>query len=316
MLIEMVRRILYFVEVLVLKYLAIDIGGTYVKYALMSEMAEILEKSKVRTPVGYDKTIDDLMCVLEGIITGYLPDIEGIAISMPGILDSETGYSYTGGAIHYLFDQNLSLLLQNRFNIAVTIQNDGKCAAVAELWKGSLMNVKNGAVVLLGTGVGGGIIIDGKLYTGKNFAAGEMSFMLTNPDREEYWGSTNGVNYLLKLASEKTEIPVSELDGVKVFEMANQGNEMILNAIEMYTEKLAIQLFNLQALLDLEVFAIGGGISSQPILLEYLQKHIDNLCSRHPYRDFMPLLLTPKVTTCKFFNDSNLIGAMYHHLNK
>jgi len=298
-----------------LNYLAIDLGGTAIKYALMNADAEILEKSKIKTPVGSDQTIADLMEALGNIILKYHNHIKGIALSLPGVVDSTTGYSYSSGAIHYVAENNLAQLIQEKYNLPVSVENDGKCAALAELWKGSLAHVQNGAVVLLGTGVGGGIIIDGKLYKGNRFAAGELSFMLSNPAKQAFWGSTGGTPQLLRLTSKKTNVSVDELDGVKVFEMISAGDKNALVALDEYTEHLVYQLYNLQALLDLDVFAIGGGISQQPILMEYLQKHIDDFCSNHPFRAFMPYIPTPKITTCQFFNDSNLIGALYHHLS-
>jgi predicted NBD/HSP70 family sugar kinase len=299
-----------------LKYLAIDLGGTDIKYALMTEAAEILEKSKVATPCAMTTTISDLICVLSDIISKYQAEIKGIALSLPGILDSNTGHSYSSGAIYYVAGNNLPKLLQEKFNLPVTVENDGKAAALAELWKGSLTGVQNAAVVLLGTGVGGGLIINGQLYKGNNFAAGEMSFMLSNPALGEYWGATGGSSHLLKLVSQKKDIPLGKLDGYKVFEMANNGDEQVLSALDEYTEGVVYQLYNLQSLLDLDVFAIGGGISQQPLLLDYMQKHIDEQCENHPFREFMPFIPTPRLITCKFYNDSNLIGALYHHLNR
>ena len=298
------------------KYLAIDLGGTEIKYALITEAADILEKSKVATPREMKTTMSDLIDVLGDIISKYQAEIKGIALSSPGIIDSDTGHSYSSGAIHYIAGNNLPKLLHEKFNLPVTVENDGKAAALAELWKGSLTGVQNAAVVLLGTGVGGGLIINGQLYKGRNFAAGEMSFMLSNPALGEYWGGTGGSSHLLKLVSKKKKIPFEALDGYKVFEMINAGDADALAALDGYTEGLVYQLYNMQSLLDLDVFAIGGGISQQPLLLEYMQKHIDEECGNHPFKEYMPFIPTPKLTTCKFFNDSNLIGALYHHLNK
>ena len=98
--------------------------------------------------------------------------------------------------------------------------------------------------------------------------------------------------------------------------MANRGNERVLNALDIYTKYLAIKIYNLQVLLDLDLIAIGGGISQQPLLLEYINKNIDNFIKANPLKEISPIIPTPKITTCRYFNDSNLIGALYHHLNK
>ena len=183
-----------------------------------------------------------------------------------------------------------------------------------------LIGYENGVMVTLGTGVGGGIIIDGKLHKGSRFSAGEFSYM---PDSHEninefggYWGSISGVANLLKLTSNETGIPVEELDGVKVFEMANNRDEKALKALDAYTKQLAVKIYSLQTLLDLDRVAIGGGISQQSLLMEYLQKNIDDVVDNNPLKAISDFIPTPTVTTCRFFNDSNLIGALYNHLLK
>ena len=297
------------------KYLAIDFGGTEIKYALMTKAGEILEKEKVKTP-GIDKNLDDLMTVIDGIISKYLEQVSGIALSLPGILDSNTGYSYSSGMLIYLTGHNLPELLKERYNLPVTVENDGKAAALAELWLGSLTDIDNAAVVLLGTAVGGGIIINKKLHRGNKFAAGEMSFMLTNPKELEFWGGIGGSTYLLKLARDKLGISAGKLDGYTFFEKVNAGDEEMLAVLAEYCDKLAEQMYNLQALLDLDVIAVGGGISRQPLLHEELQKAVDRFHEKSPFLQFIPNSVIPKpsLTSCKFFNGSNLIGALYHHL--
>lgn len=304
-----------------MKYLSIDVGGTFIKYALINYKGEIIEKSKVETPRAESKgTLEDFINILVHIYNKYKSQVEGVAISMPGILDSDTGYLYTSGSIEYASNINLVELLKDKIDVNVTIENDGKCAALAELWCGELSNVENGAVVVLGTGVGGGIIINGKLHKGSHFSAGEFSYIADGSentmDLNSYWGMISSVWKLIELVSDKTGIPIKELSGESVFDMINRGEKKALDALDIYSKNLAIKIYNLQVLLDLDLIAIGGGISQQPLLLEYINKNIDFLIKNNPLRSISPIIPTPKITTCKFFNDSNLIGALYHHLNK
>lgn len=97
-----------------MSYLVIDLGGTEIKYGLMIKDAEILEKSKIATPRAMSTTVDDLIEVLSDIISKYQEEIRGIALSLPGVLDSHTGYSYSSGAIHYITGKNLPKLLQKK----------------------------------------------------------------------------------------------------------------------------------------------------------------------------------------------------------
>ena len=303
-----------------MKYLSIDIGGTFIKYAIINKDIEITEKSKVKTPKEDENASEDFINAIVDIYNKYRGEVEGVAISMPGILNSDTGYLYTSGALEYVSNKNIISILSESIDVPITVENDGKCAALAELWCGKLSKVKNGAVVLLGTGVAGGIIIDGKLHKGNNFSAGEFSYVADGSsnvnDVNGYWGMINSVSTLIQLVSDETGIPKEELSGEKIFEMANMNNKKVLKALNTYTKNLAIKIYNLQVLLDLDLIAIGGGISQQPLLLQYLQSNIDDLVDNNPLRTIGPFIPTPIVTTCRFFNDSNLIGALYHHLSK
>ncbi len=303
-----------------MEYLVIDAGGTFIKYALMNEGGEIIEKGKVKTTVYKSDGLEDYLETLHSIFKKYEGRAEGIAMSAPGILDSETGYCYTGGKLSCVSGHNMVELLQERCKVPVTIENDGKCAALAEKWMGSLKDVRNGIVLVLGTAVGGGLIIDGKIYKGNHFSAGEFSYMAVSDENLDqmtgYWGTTGGTPALVKAVSEETGIPKEELDGIRIFEMAEQGNPEVLKGLDRFTKQLAVRIYNLQVLFDAELVAIGGGISQQPLLIEYVRKHVEKFCNEHPLRKLSPFLPTPEVTACRYFNDSNLIGALYHYLKK
>ena len=295
-----------------MKYLVLDIGGSAIKYALMTEKLEFIEKGKKVTP---SDNIENFIETVGEIYDKYKDYIEGIAISMPGVLDSEKGYTYTGGSLTYNDGKEIVKILQERCPTKITIENDGKCAALAEVWKGSLKNCDDGVVIVLGTGVGGGIIRDKKIYKGKNFFAGEFSFVATNINdtqgTENWWGYKSGSRGLIGAAAKAKNMPIGELDGHKIFEYANNNDADILKVLDDFTYKLAIQIFNLQCILDPEVLAIGGGISSQDILIEYIQKNVDKY-----HKTFKLDVPKPNVVRCKFRNDANLIGALYNFITR
>lgn len=294
-----------------MKYLVLDIGGSAIKYALMTKELDFIEKGKIPTPMD---NIESFVETVGKIYDKYKGEIEGMAVSMPGVLDSERGYAYSGGSLTYNCDKEIVKILQERCPINITIENDGKCAALAEVWKGSLKNYSDGVVIVLGTGVGGGIIKDRKLHKGKNFFAGEFSFMATNINDtekfEECWGAVSGSKALIEAVAKVKNISVEELDGYKVFDFANNKDEAVLKILDDFTYKLAVQIFNLQCVLDPEVFAIGGGISAQDILIEYIQKNIDRYHKFFESFNFPK----PKVVRCEFRNDANLIGALYNFI--
>ena len=295
-----------------MKYLVLDIGGSAIKYALMTRELEFVEKGKKPTP---HDCIESFIEVVGKIYDEYKNEIEGMAISMPGVLDREKGYTYTGGSLTYNEGKEIVKILQERCPTKITIENDGKCAALAEVWKGSLKDCNDGVVIVLGTGVGGGIIKDRKVHKGKNFFAGEFSFIATDVNNTEgngsWWGNLSGSKSLIEAAAKAKNMPAEELDGYKVFEYANNGDEDILKVLDDFTYKLAVQIFNIQCILDPKVFAIGGGISSQDILIEYIEKNVDKY-----HKNFIFDIPKPNVVRCEFRNDANLIGALYNFINR
>ena len=294
------------------QYLVIDIGGSSIKYALMSNNAELIEKGKVPTPLD---NIENFIETIGKIYDLYSDKIEGIAISMPGRLDTKRGYAFSGGSLEYNREKEIVKLLKERCNTEIRIENDGKCAALAEVWKGSLSDCNDAIVIVLGTGVGGGVIKDRKIHKGKNFFAGEFSFIMTNAkdseDMDNLWAIKNGSVALTKSFAERKGLNAEDVDGFTVFEHINSGDEDALKVLDEFTNNLAIQIINLQAVFDPEKIAIGGGISAQPILLDYIRKNLDKHYKKYDYMIEFPKV---EIVKCAYCNDSNLIGALYNFL--
>ncbi len=292
-----------------MKYLVIDVGGTFTKFALMSENGEIISKDKVATVTD---TVENFLQMLFDIYENLSEDVQGIAISSAGMIDRDNGVMFNGGAVTCIKNLNIVEILKNKYNVPVSVENDARSAAFAELWKGSLVNYKNAVAMILGTGVGGAIIIDGKVLKGTNLIAGELSYVLTDfkdhKNLKNTLGFVGGVNTFVSNVIKNKGID-EPLDGEKIFEMALSGDEVALDCIRSYALGLAIQITNLQSTIDQEITTIGGGISSQPLFIDILREELVNVSETFGGR--LPL---PKITTCKFFNDSNLIGALYVHL--
>lgn len=288
-----------------MKVLAVDIGGTFIKYAYMREDMTILDRGKVETPkTGREKLIETI-----GALYDKMPVLDGIAISMPGIIDSENGYCVMGGALRYNDDFYLRHSLYQRCPVKIHMENDAKCAAMAEAAEGSLKNVKDGFVIIIGTMIGGGFIKDHKLHRGRHFSAGEVSYINTVrdgiPDFEHVWGNRCGTPALCRMYAEQKKLDTDKVDGIRFFEAVNAGDEEAKECLEHFTKEIAVQIFNLQNVLDPERFAIGGGISAQPVFLEYIRENLKKLYSACPYS-----VPQAEVVCCKFQNDANLIGAL------
>ena len=291
------------------KYLVLDVGGSAIKYAFIQQDLKILEKSSVPTPM------DSLDCFIETIgkiYDQYAQNIKGMAISMPGIIDPEKGYSYTGGALRYIDKLNTVDVLKQRCPTNITIGNDAKCAANAEIGYGNLKDIQDGAVVILGTGIGGCLIKDHKVHTGRHFSAGEFSFVKTDYHDSigwDYaWSIRNGIQGLLSRVQEQLQTD-EEYTGIEIFEMANQGNEKVIAGIDQFCKEVATQIFNVHIIFDCEKVAIGGGISAQPLLIELIQKNLDNIFAHLGFDVYKP-----EIVPCYYRNDANLIGALYQHI--
>lgn len=292
-------------------YCVIDVGGTNIKYALMNEN-EIFEKGEIPTPYeGLETFVEQIGLIYDR----YQGSIVGMAISAPGRIDSKTGFMFTGGTLSYIHQTPILELLKKRCPIHISIENDGKCAALAELWKGSLKGIDNGIVLTLGTGIGGGIVVDGKLIRGQNFAAGEVSLLPTQlisfDPFKDIWAYLNGTNVLNTHYALAKKLDPKTINGRLFFAAVDQKDLDALEILDNFCINFANGLFSLQAVLDTKRVAIGGGISAQDSLINTIQLKVDELFEkvkgRYPQQKM-------EIVRCTFSNDSNLYGALFHHL--
>ncbi|MCI1966769.1 MAG: ROK family protein [Oscillospiraceae bacterium] len=289
------------------EYVVIDVGGTSIKYALMDSHAATLDSGMIPTPYAGLKPYLSVLC---NIFETYdnSRNIAGIALSVPGIIDSEKGYLYTGGSLNFISNFPLSSVLSEKCGVPVTVENDGKCAALAEAWRGSLKDCQDAIVILLGTGVGGGIIKNGKVHKGKHFSAGEFSFIQMGDQyesMENLWGMQSGNKKLCQMVAAAKNKKAAELDGLKIFELANGGDPVVLKVLGRFTMTIARMIFNLQTIYDPEKIAIGGGISRQNLLIEMIQSNLDYL-----YQVFPCKIPKAQIVQCHYFNEANRIGAL------
>src|SRR5699024_9209694 len=152
-----------------------DIGGTYIKYGIVSKEGEILKQAKIKTPASLELLTD----FLQEQITQY-EELIGIAISSPGAVATD-GVIHGASAIPYIHGPNIKELFEKKTGLPVAIENDANCAALAEVWQGSAKNKKDIAVVVIGTGIGGALVKDGMVDKGSNLHAGEFGYMILDP---------------------------------------------------------------------------------------------------------------------------------------
>jgi len=298
-----------------LNYLSIDIGGTNIKYALINHKGKFIFKDKISTP----KEKAAFLASIDQIVNKYQTKIAGLAICAPGKIE-ETTIRF-GGALPFLDGIDFAEIY-SQLQLPIAVINDGKAAVLAENWLGNLKGEKNCAAIILGTGVGGGIMLNGQLLNGSHFQAGELSYMILNSSQAAVPGQLLGKNFVGGLLSAVALIKqINQLagntdltDGLAAFEtLATTTNQQIKQLFSTYCHNVACLIMNIQSVIDLDKFVIGGGISSQELVISGIRSSYDQLYKENK---LVELTLTkPKIEVAKFNNDANLYGALYKLLN-
>lgn len=311
-----------------MKYLiGVDVGGTAIKLGFFKEDGTLLGKCTTDTTVGDDGVhiYDDAAALIreKTVELGIeMKDVLGVGIGMPGPVYADghlgkvSNLFITGGYPAEEISKRLG-------GVRAVAENDANAAAFGEMWQGAAKGYSSVCMVTLGTGVGGGIIMDGEIISGCRGAAGEIGHILVEPREtevcncgakgccEQYASATGFVRVAKRVAANgdplKPYIPGQELmypdselgkifDAITakdVCDLARKGDELAVKTVEFAMDKLARALASVTYVADPEVFVVGGGVSkSADILLPYLNDRI---------AEYTPLVKE---------RDRNVIGAM------
>lgn len=283
-----------------------DVGGTYIKHAVM-DGRQLTEPGRVPTP---QDTQERFLEAIEGILD-QMGQVEGIAFSMPGVIDVDRRYMYAGGSLVYNHRTDVAAW-EERFGLPVELENDARSSALAELELGTMRGVRTGLVVTFGTGTGGGVIVDGRVHKGGHLIAGEISVVYADdPARGSaaLLGNIGGVNNMARAIGEAAGVPCER--GEEAFALVAAGNEGACAAFDARCDTIVRAFYNFQCLLDPERIAIGGGVSANPLFLEGLQRAMERFYQRFP-------LAFPhaELVCCRFRNAANLLGAYLHYAHR
>lgn len=305
-------------------YAGIDLGGTNIAVGLV-ENGTILCKDSVRTDSGRDcgEIIADMAEMIKSLCKRCgksCDDIESIGIGAPGTPDKKNG---TVSNVHNITDARLEFRkeLGAVFNKPVFIENDARCAALGEMTSGAARGHKNAIMVTLGTGVGGGIIIDGKLHCGCNYGGGEIGHMTVSMDGEpckcgergcyEQYASATALVKIAKREIEKNKDNEmykkvqegAEVDGRFIFGYAHENNPLALAILDEYTRNVAVGIVNLVNIFQPEIIVVGGGISAQG---DFLLNPIREYVRKHAFTKNLPIA---EIKAAVLGNDAGIIGA-------
>ncbi|MFC4620308.1 ROK family protein [Camelliibacillus cellulosilyticus] len=262
-----------------MRIFAADIGGTKIKYCISNEEGIFEAYHEIDTES--QKGGPYIIRKLEDVISAH-PSIDAISISTAGQVDSEKGsIIFANDNIPNYTGTNIKDLLEDRFQVPVKVENDVNAAALGEKFFGDVRQYSNFLFLTFGTGIGGAIIIDSKLYKGAQGIAGEFGHMMTHPNGlpcncgkygcyECYASTTALVNAALKIDSEC-------VNGRIIFEKIHMKDKKILSIFDAWTYEAAIGIANLIHLFNPNAVVIGGGIMEQNLSVKMVSEKVKAL---------------------------------------
>ncbi|WP_294464638.1 ROK family protein [uncultured Ruminococcus sp.] len=311
--------------------LGIDLGGTNIVAGVVDKKYKIVAKASCKTAVPRPESeiCDSMAEVAKKAVEKAkltMDDIESVGIGVPGAVNPKTGIiEYSAN----LFFHNWEVvqMMEERLGKKVHIENDANAAALGEYLAGSAKGARNAVAITLGTGVGGGIIIDGKIYSGSNFAGAELGHMVIVKDGKEcacgrrgcwetYASATGLINLTKqKILSEKLEFSymlklcdgdINKVNGRTAFDAMRDGDPTAKSVVEEYISYLSCGLVNIINIFQPDVLCIGGGISNEG---ENLLGPVRSYVERERYTKHNDKQTV--ICKCTLGNDAGIIGAAY-----
>ena len=303
----------------------IDLGGTTAKIGLFTTTGDLLEKWEVPTDTSDQgvRILPNLAAAVQDKMAqrSLRPDqIEGVGLGVPGPVQDSSVVAIVcanlGGWGDCDAGAQLSQLLGG---LRVQVGNDANVAALGEIWMGAAKGCRSAVMVTQGTGVGGGVVADGKLIEGAHGAGGEIGHITVNPQEtaqcgcgkhgclEQYSSATGVVRCMNKLLKQNPDVPCTlrgrDFAAKDVFDAARSGDKLAQQEVEDMTLTLALALGNIAAITDPEMFLVGGGVArAGDVLLEPLSRH-------YQANAFLSCRNTP-IRLASLGNDAGIYGAV------
>lgn len=290
------------------KYVAIDIGGTQIKYGLVDEVGTILEQHKIDTEahLGGPSILDKVCQIVATYKTEY--ELAGVAISSAGMIDPDQGaVFYAGPAIPNYAGTNFKATIEEEFGLPCEAENDVNCAGLAEANSGAAKGASVAVCLTIGTGIGGSLLLDGKVFHGFSNSACEVGYIhLKDGDFQDLASTTSLIAYV---AQEKGE-DKADWNGLKIFEGAKTGDAICLAGIDRLVDYLALGIANICYVANPEVVVLGGGIMAQK---DFLKDRIEAAVKSK----LVPSLADKtRIAFAEHENAAGMLGAYYHFRQK
>jgi glucokinase len=264
--------------------IGVDLGGTNLRIAAITTEGQLLEKVTLNTKLalGRDHVIGEMCDAIQKLSGQYRGsgNFVGAGIGVPGLIDIETGMMRRQANLPGWSDYPVRDEIERRLGVRIFLENDARAAALGEKWLGAGRNVDNMAMITLGTGIGGAIILNGKIYYGMNGMAGEFGHVTIEPNGvpcgcgnhgcAERYASATAVVRMAREAIEFGQASAiaaiadsdSALTAESIYILAVNGDEVAQSIFQRFGQSLGILLAGLVNILNLDMFVIGGGVAS------------------------------------------------------
>ncbi|HFI0933685.1 TPA: ROK family protein [Streptococcus suis] len=290
------------------RYLAVDIGGTQIKYGLVNQDGKLLEQYKMDTQAHLGGP--HILATVKDLVRKYKDnsDISGVAISSAGMVDHVKGeIFYSGPQIPNYAGTKFKAEIEATFGLPCEIENDVNCAGLAEGISGAGRDSQISLCLTIGTGIGGCLLIDNEIYHGSSNAACEVGYLpLSDGAFQDIASTTALVQHVADLHGDNP----SEWDGYRIFQEAKNGNNKCQVAIHQLVDNLGKGIATITYVVNPEIVILGGGIMGQK---EYLEPMIQEAIKRH----LLPSLVEKtRIAFAKHENAAGMLGAFYHFAQK
>ena len=309
-----------------MNHIGVDVGGTNLVAGLVNEQGEIL--AKAACPVDRSWSGEQLCQVIARLALRACEEgkqspntVRAVGVGIPGLVDNRTGVVVQTSNMPFR-DTPFRELFRQVWDVPVYLGNDANCAAIGEYWAGAAKGCDPAVVITLGTGIGGGLVAGGKLFTGFANSAMEVGHMIIHPQGQpcgcgnrgcwEQYGSATALIRMTREEMERTPDSLlwqlcggdlGKVQGRTPFQGAEQGDPASLRVLEEYRQGLALGIINLVNILQPQVICLGGGVSnaSHQLLLDPLKE----LVLQGTYDKSRPV----RLVRAKLGNDAGVVGA-------
>ena len=288
------------------QYISIDIGGTAIKYGVVDENAQILIKKSMETEAfkGGPEILKKAIGIVEELIGETQSEISGICISTAGMVDIEKGsIFYSAPLIPNYAGTQFKAVLEEKFKIPCEVENDVNCAGLAEYQSGVAKGSRVAVMLTIGTGIGGCLILDGKIFHGFSNSACEVGYMHLDGGEFQDLGAAS---ILTKKVAGRKQESESDWNGYHIFESAKQGDEICIQAIDEMADVLGKGISNICYVLNPEIVVLGGGIMAQE---EFLGERIKQAVKKYLVSS---IEANTTIAFAKHQNNAGMLGAFYH----